>query len=62
MKARMFEIKINLGNEAMQYPMQVYIALVRVAKQLRNLDAEFDGDYGSILDVNGNTVGSWGVK
>ncbi len=62
MKARMFEVKINLGNEAMQTPTDVYYALLRVAKQLRlNTADEFDGDHDIIMDENGISVGKWEV-
>lgn len=60
MKARMFEVKINLGNEAMHTPYAVGEALSMLASQVFNL-GEFDGGHGVIMDVNGNTVGSWRV-
>ncbi len=50
----MFEAKIETGNEAMQSPYDVAQALRRIATKLdRDLQA------GTVLDENGNTVGSW---
>ncbi len=64
MKARMFEVKINLGNEAMHTPADVSYALIGVVNKVRrlhDLGTEFDGDHGVIMDINGNSVGSWRV-
>ncbi len=60
MKARMFEVKINLGNEAMQTPQDVVGALLRLAKTLGYLSV-FDHGASKIMDINGNTVGSWRI-
>ncbi len=63
MKARMFEVKINLGNEAMQTPDDVCAALRLIIKELlRTTSMEFDGEYGTIMDINGNSVGKWIVR
>jgi len=58
----MFELKINLGNEAMQCPSDVAEALRKLAKKL---DAGGDfalNDGGKIMDANGNSVGEWTVE
>jgi hypothetical protein len=50
----MFELKIELGNDAMQTRGDVADALVRVVAELMG-----DGNEGGIRDENGNTVGQW---
>ena len=50
-----FELRVNLGNEAMQTREDVSEAVREVARQLRR--SEVGG--GVVLDVNGNTVGRW---
>jgi hypothetical protein len=56
-----FELKIELGDDAMRTPPNVASALKLVAKHVLNdLYGRFTlGDYGTIRDVNGNTVGRW---
>jgi hypothetical protein len=56
-----FELKIELGNDAMRTPANVASALRTIAKSgLEALYGRFTvGDYGTIRDVNGNTVGGW---
>ncbi len=61
MKARMFEVKINLGNAEMQTSFEVGTALLGVAKYIRNLDGPLEGHSGTIMDINGNAVGKWRV-
>ena len=48
----MFELTIELGNEAMQNTSDVATALERVAMRLRHGDTD-----GRIMDFNGNKVG-----
>jgi hypothetical protein len=56
-----FELKIELENDAMRTPFDVAATLRLVARNLP--DATFGrftlGDYGTLRDVNGNTVGRW---
>lgn len=54
-----FTITIDLGNAEMSRPDHVVDALREVADQL---EAEGPDDFasGSVYDVNGNTVGSYG--
>ena len=56
------QLKIKLGNDAMQTPEDVVRALATdVAHQLRDL-ADFDSQPGrEIRDANGNTVGGWHI-
>jgi hypothetical protein len=59
-----FILNIELGNEAMQHPQDVAIALRRVG-QVLDLDA-FDWgppqeQWALIRDSNGNTVGRWSL-
>lgn len=60
-----FNLKIELGNDGMQYSNDVADALDTLADKLRNRDLvtfeemdAFDRE-GRIRDVNGNRVGDW---
>lgn len=55
----MFELKIKLGNEAMQTPGDVAEALQRVACQVEFRIHVPDMGGGQIRDLNGNIVGEW---
>ena len=56
-----FQLTIKLGNDAMQSPRDVVAALRAVADRLEVESFRFN-DSGIIRDVNGNNVGSWGVR
>lgn len=56
-----FILKIKLGNEAMQTGYNVSRSLNQVADRLNRYD-QLSECKGSIMDINGNTVGSWQVK
>jgi len=58
----MFELKISLGNEAMQCPNDVAEALRKLAKKLDAVDDFALTDGGKIMDANGNSVGEWSVE
>lgn len=49
-----FEMRIELGNAAMQTPPELADAIEGVAERVRDGVVE-----GKIRDLNGNTVGSW---
>lgn len=52
-----FNLKIELGNDAMRSGAHVATALQEVASKLKpNLKYQ---PFQSILDINGNIVGSW---
>jgi hypothetical protein len=53
-----FTLKINLGNAAMMDPADVAAALEETAAKLR--DEGFED--GKVRDLNGNTVGEYGVR
>ncbi len=58
-----FTLTITLGNSEMETPMHVAKALREVAKKLeRDYNALSCANDGKIMDVNGNSVGSWEVK
>jgi hypothetical protein len=59
-----FIIRLNLGNAAMRTPGDVANALRRTADSLDRMDRYTMGRQtdGLIKDINGNTVGSWGVR
>lgn len=61
-----FTLTITLGNDGMQTQGDVRTALQRVANRLDYYGDSFSvlaaGQGDPIRDVNGNTVGSWGVK
>lgn len=50
----MFELKIELGNDAMSTPADIATALRRAAYAI-----EYGGSSGVIHDDNGNSVGEW---
>ena len=56
-----FRLSITLGNDAMQTPEDVGIALREVGAKLGNVAEFTPGDVVRIKDVNGNTVGTWEV-
>jgi hypothetical protein len=57
-----FELKITLGNDAMQAPGDVADALADLAMRLRNQPGNvWYDDRGRLRDVNGNVVGQWAV-
>ena len=61
-----FTLKITLGNDAMQTGFNVAESLKKVSREIENYDyllnPEMKGETGKIMDLNGNTVGSWQVK
>jgi len=59
----MFELKIELGNDAMQTPRDVAFVLKKLASKLDNMGDDFAlVDGGKIMDANGNSVGKWDVE
>ncbi len=58
-----FTLTIELGNAAMQSPMDIAAALRKLAVRLSR---EYNGlnlpDSGKIMDLNGNSVGNWEVR
>jgi hypothetical protein len=61
MAASKFILEIELGNDAMKRPSDVSNALSKIAEQVKHV-AGLKGITTKILDVNGNSVGSWGYK
>lgn len=52
-----FILEIDLGNEVMQYPVDVAHALREVSRKMLN-----NGDFlGKVKDINGNVVGKYEV-
>ena len=58
-----FILKINLGNEAMLTGYDIAGALRDIADKVNDNEdmREFSGEK-RILDINGNSVGTWSVK
>lgn len=54
-----FTFEITLGNDAMKDPADVAESLERVAQTLR--DYGFECEASTILDANGNRVGTWAL-
>ena len=54
-----FSLTITLGNDAMQTQEDVGEALEDVAKVLMENGPVMQADRGTVLDANGNTVGTW---
>jgi hypothetical protein len=59
MKANVFKLTIELGNDAMETNTDVARALTQVVKKIRESRLN---DAGSIRDDNGNTVGEWSFE
>ena len=57
-----FILKIELGNDAMQFDCDVAAALLKVAANLSVGNLLEEGNHGHIHDTNGNRVGSWEVE
>jgi hypothetical protein len=53
-----FRLAIRLANAEMQTPTNVAEALVKLASTIETTNRS----QGSIMDVNGGTVGSWGAE
>jgi len=58
----MFELKIELGNDAMQTPRDVAFVLKKLASKLDDMGGFALVDGGKIMDANGNSVGKWDVE
>jgi len=58
-----FILKIKLGNEAMLTGYDIAGALRKIADKVNDNEdmREFSGEK-RILDINGNSVGTWSVK
>ena len=56
-----FILKITLGNDAMQTGYDISRVLNALSKRIDSVD-NIKGEYGKLMDDNGNTVGSWSVK
>lgn len=57
-----FTLTIELGSNAMSDRDDVAEALEKLTKYLRGTSGDWEGELGSVRDLNGNTVGSWSVK
>lgn len=59
-----FTLEIELGNDAMQTKGDIAAALTQVAARFPRciMGRMVVGDYGSIRDINGNTVGKWEIQ
>jgi hypothetical protein len=61
-----FVLKIQLGNDAMQSGFEVAAALRATANKIEKSPHGHTEmttrDYGYVIDVNGNNVGSWEVQ
>ena len=59
-----FTLKIEMGNDAMQFSSDLANAVHKVANHLENINTEDLATVGQafIRDINGNTVGYWRVK
>ena len=59
-------IEIEIGNAAMRTKAHLVQALLKVRRsimrELNFRDKRYGANRGSILDVNGNTVGPWEVQ
>jgi hypothetical protein len=56
-------LRIDLGNEAMQTLHDVIRAMVACGNNFVGADDPLeDGDRARVMDLNGNTVGSWAVS
>ena len=57
-----FTLTIELGNDAMQTANDIEGVLRKLGQRLPYIsDPPEDGDEGSIMDDNGNKVGSWSI-
>ena len=58
-------IEVEIGNDAMRTKAELVQAVLKIRRQLKrdlNLrDKRHGANRGSVLDVNGNTVGRWEV-
>lgn len=57
-----FTLKIKLGNEAMQTGNDLAYALKSVSSKIEDNYDKIKNESGKIMDLNGNTVGSWSVR
>jgi hypothetical protein len=59
-----FVLKIQLGNEEMQSGIDVANALrSTAAENLNRISGKLAaGEYGYVIDANGNNVGSWEIQ
>lgn len=61
-----FTLTIELGNDAMRTPHDLNGALLKVRQKLMNAGNPYapltQVDGGNIMDLNGNTVGEWGIS
>lgn len=60
--SKKFFIEIELGNDAMQDTRDVSEALIQVYEKIMYERNDIDSAPGKIQDINGNIVGSYGVK
>jgi len=60
--SKKFFVEINLGNDAMLDTCDISGALLQVCEQIIHIRSNIDDISGKIRDVNGNTVGCYGVK
>lgn len=57
-----FTVEINLGNDAMEGPMELAEALRELATRVEDIDLDEAQEEGTILDDNGNEVGTWSYE
>jgi hypothetical protein len=60
--SKKFFVEINLGNDAMLDTCDISEALIQVCEKIMHIRSNIDDISGKIRDVNGNIVGSYGVK
>lgn len=59
-KMGFFKLEIDLGNDAMQTPLDIARVLEKVARNLKvPVIAEQEESHQTLYDSNGNAVGAW---
>lgn len=57
-----FTLTIELGNDAMQDYVDIASALTKLSERLSDVGGAAKYDGGGVMDLNGNSVGSWEVR
>ncbi len=54
-----FKLEIKLGNEAMNSPQDIGLALRSLSRRVAEIDVSDEEVEGIVRDTNGNRVGAW---
>lgn len=57
-----FRMEVEIGNDAMSEPTDLTKIIFKVSREVLQLETLEEETGGTLLDLNGNTVGKWSIN